>query len=92
MPVEKVEQLEELVSYTLQCLENFYSENCQLELRVQELEKEKEILLKEYEREKYSLEKLKELEVSHRKLQKNCCTARTKIKNILQKIEKMDFV
>ena len=50
MSVEKVKQLEELVSSGLRCLENFYNENCRLEERVRELEKEKEALSKENER------------------------------------------
>jgi hypothetical protein len=35
---------------------------------------------------------MKQLEISRRKLKKNGSTARIKIKNVLQKIEKMDFV
>ena len=91
MSVEKVKQLEELVSSGLRCLENFYNENCRLEERVRELEKEKVMLLKENGRAKSSLDKVNQLEVSLRKLTKDCSTSRTKIKNILQKINKMDL-
>jgi len=38
------------------------------------------------------LEKMKQLEAARRKLKKDGSTARIKIKNVLQKIEKMDFV
>ena len=92
MPAEKIKQLEELVSSVLRCLDNFYSENRRLEQRVQVLEKEKATSSKEIDRAKDSLEKIKQLEVSRRKLKKDGSTARIKIKNVLQKIEKMDFV
>jgi hypothetical protein len=35
---------------------------------------------------------LKQLEVSRRKLEKDNSAVRIKVKNVLQKIEKMDFV
>ena len=92
MSTEKIKQLEELVSSVLQCLDNLYSENHLLKQRVQELEKEKETSSKEKERAKDSLEKVKQLEVSRRKLEKDSAVVRTKVKNVLQKIEKMDFV
>ena len=92
MPAEKIKQLEELVSSVLRCLDDFYSENSQLEQRIQVLEKEKATSSKENDRAKDSLEKIKQLEVSRRKLKKDGSTARIKIKNVLQKIEKMDFV
>ena len=92
MPADKIKQLEELVSCVLQNLDNFYSENSQLKQRIKVLEKEKAASSKENDRAKGSLEKMKQLEVSLRKLKKDGSTARMKIKNVLQKIEKMDFV
>ena len=92
MSVEKVKQLEELVSSGLRCLESFYNENSRLEDRVRELEKEKERLSKENERAKSSLDKVNQLEVSLSKLKKDCSTSRAKIKNVLQKIHRMDFI
>ena len=92
MPADKIKQLEELVSCVLQNLENFYSENSRLKQLIQILEKEKAASSKENDRAKDSLEKMNQLEVSRRKLKKNGSTARIKIKNVLQKIEKMDFV
>ena len=92
MSAEKIKQLEELVSSVLLSLDNFYSENSRLEQRIQVLEKEKTASSKENDRAKDSLEKMNQLEVSRRKLKKNGSTARIKIKNVLQKIEKMDFV
>ena len=92
MSAEKIKQLEELVSSVLQSLDNFYSENSQLKQRIQVLEKEKATSSKENDRAKDSLEKMKQLEVSRRNLKKDGSTARIKIKNVLQKIEKMDFV
>mgnify|MGYP001138552837 CR=1 FL=1 len=92
MSAEKIKQLEELVSSVLQCLDDFYSENSRLEQQIQVLEKEKATSSKENDRAKDSLEKIKQLEVSRRKLKKDGSTARIKIKNVLQKIEKMDFV
>ena len=92
MSAEKIKQLEELVSSILRCLDDFYSKNSRLEQRIQVLEKEKATSSKENDRAKDSLEKMKQLEVSRRKLKKNGSTARIKIKNVLQKIEKMDFV
>ena len=92
MSAEKIKQLEELVSSVLWCLDDFYSENSRLEQRIQVLEKEKATSSKEIDRAKDSLEKIKQLEVSRRKLKKDGSTARIKIKNVLQKIEKMDFV
>ena len=81
MPAEKIKQLEELVSSVLQSLDVFYSENSRLKQQIQVLEKEKAASSKENDRAKDSLDKIKQLEVSRRK-----------IKNVLQKIEKMDFV
>ena len=92
MSTEKIKQLEELVSSVLRCLDNLYSENRRLEERVQELAKEKETSSKENEMAKDSIEKVKQLEVSHRKLEKDSSVVRIKVKNVLQKIEKMDFV
>ena len=92
MSAEKIKQLEELVSSVLRRLDNFCSENSQLEQRIQVLEKEKATSSKENDRAKDSSEKMKQLEVSCRKLEKEGSTARIKIKNVLQKIEKMDFV
>ena len=92
MSAEKIKQLEELVSSVLQSLDNFYSENSQLKQRIQVLEKEKATSSKENDRAKDLLKKMKQLEVSRRKLKKDGSTARIKIKNVLQKIEKMDFV
>jgi len=92
MPAEKIKRLEELVSSVLQSLDNLYSENSRLEQRIQVLEKEKAASSKENDRAKDSLEKMEQLEVFRRKLKKDGATARIKIKNVLQKIEKMDFV
>ena len=92
MSTEKIKQLEELVSSVLQCLDDLYSENRRLKQRVQELEREKKASSKENERAKESLEKMKQLEVSRRKLEKDSSTVRIKVKNVLRKIEKMDFV
>ena len=92
MPAEKIKQLEELVSSVLQSLDIFYSENSRLKKRIQVLEKEKAASSKENDRAKDSLEKMKQLEVSRRKLKKDGSTARIRIKNVLKKIEKMDFV
>ena len=92
MPAEKIKQLEELVSSVLQSLDVFYSENSRLKQRIQVLEKEKAASSKENARAKDSLEKMKQLEVFRHKLKKDGSTARIKIKNILQKIDKIDFV
>ena len=92
MSAEKIKQLEELVSSVLQCLDNLYSENRRLGERVQELAKEKETSSKENERAKDSIEKVKQLEVSHRKLEKDSSVVSIKVKKVLQKIEKMNFV
>ena len=92
MSAEKIKQLEELVSSALRRLDDFYFENSRLEQRIQVLEKEKATSSKENDRAKYLLEKMKQLEASRRKLKKDGSTARIKIKNVLQKIEKMDFV
>ena len=92
MPTDKIKQLEKLVSSVLQNLDNFYSENSRLKQQIQVLEKEKAASSKENDRVKGLLEKMKQLEVSRRKLKKDRSTGRIKIKNVLQKIEKMDFV
>ena len=92
MPADKIKQLEELVSSVLRCLDDFYSANSRLEQRIQVLEKEKTTSSKENDRAKDLLEKMKQLEASRHKLKKDGSTARIKIKNVLQKIEKMDFV
>ena len=92
MPAEKIKQLEELVSSVLQSLDYFCSENSRLKKRIQVLEKEKAASSKENDRAKDSLEKIEQLEISRRKLKKDGSAARIKVKNVLQKIEKMDFV
>ena len=92
MSTEKIKQLEELICSVLDCLDKFYLENRRLEQRVEELEKEKEASFKANERAKDSLEKLNQLKVSRRKLEKDSSAVRIKVKNILQKVEKMDFV
>ena len=92
MPTKKIRQLEELVSSAARCLDNLDSENRRLKQRVKELENEKETSSKGNERAKDSLEKMKQLEVYRRKLEKDSSVIRIKVKNVLQKIEKMDFV
>ncbi len=92
MSAEKIKQLEELVFSVLRRLDDFYSENSRLEQRIQVLEKEKAASSKENDRAKDSLEKMEQLEISRRKLKKDGSAARIKVKNVLQKIEKMDFV
>ncbi len=90
--VDKIEKLEELVASVVEGLNSLHTENIRLGQRVQELEKQKETALKENEKGKDSLEKLKQLEASHRKLEKDRSAVRLKVQNVLQKIEKMDFV
>ncbi len=92
MSIEKIEQLEELVASAVEGLSNLHAENMRLVQRVRELEKEKETALKENEKGKDSLEKLKQLEASHRKLEKDRSEVRIKVQNVLQKIKKMDIV
>jgi hypothetical protein len=92
MSTKKIKQLEELVNSALDCLEKLYLENRHLEQRVKELEKEKEASSNANQRANDSLEKLKQLEVSRLKLEKDSSAVRIKVKNVLQKIEKMDFV
>ena len=91
MSTEKIKQLEELVSSAQQYLESLCSGNRRLEQRILELEKEKKIMAIENDRAKDSLEKIKQLESSRQKLEKDCSVARVKVKIALQKIEKMDF-
>ena len=92
MSIEKIKQLEKLVTSVLRRLRNLHSENSRLRQRVRELEKEKEASFKKNEKAKDALWKIEQLEVSCRKLGKDRSTARLKVKNVLQKIEKMDFV
>ena len=92
MPAEKIKQLEELVSSVLQSLDFFCSENSRLKQRIQVLEKEKAASSKENDRAKDSLEKMEQLASSRRKLKEDGSAARFKVKNVLQKIKKMDFV
>jgi len=92
MSVDKIKKLEKLVASAVEGLNALQTENIRLEQRVQELEKQKEIALKENAKDKDSLGKLKQLEVSHRKLEKDRSEVRLKVQNVLQKIEKMDFV
>ena len=92
MPAEKIKHLEKLVSSVLQSLDFFYSENSRLKKRIQVLEKEKAASSKENDRAQDSFEKMEQLEISRRKLKKDGSAARIKVKNVLHKIEKMDFV
>ena len=92
MPAEKIKQLEELVSSVLQSLDIFYSENSRLKQRIQVLEKEKAASSKENDRAEDSLEKMEQLEISRRKLKRDGSAARIKVKYVLEKFEKMDFV
>jgi len=91
MSIEKIERLEELVALTLEMLNNLHAEKISLEQLVRELEKVKKEALKENEKTKGSLEKLKQLKISHRKLEKDRSAVRIKVQNALQKMEKMDF-
>ena len=92
MSVDKIKKLEKLVASAVEGLNALQTENIRLEQRVQELEKQKETALKENEKGKDSLGKLKQLEASHRKLEKDRSEVRIKVQNVLQKIEKMNFV
>ena len=55
------------------------------------MEKEKKVALRENEKAKDSLEKLKQLKVLHHRLGKDRSSIRLKVQNALQKVEKMDF-
>ena len=90
--MEKIKQLEQLVDLTLLLLNNLNLEKNLLEQRVRELEKEQESSFKEHENTKSSQEKIKNLEFSKRKLEKEQSAVRVKVKKALQKLEKMDFV
>ena len=90
--MEKIKQLEQLVDLTLLLLDNLNSEKIHLEQRVSELEKEQEASFKEHEKTKSSQEKIKNLEFSKRKLEKEQSDVRVKVKKALKKLEKMDFV
>ena len=90
--MEKIKQLEQLVDLTLLLLNNLNSEKNYLKQRVRELEKEQESSFKEHENTKSSQEKIKNLEFSKRKLEKEQSAVRVKVKKALQKLEKMDFV
>ena len=92
MSIEKIERLEELVALTLEVLNNLHAEKISLERLVLELEKEKKAALMENEEAKGSLEKLKQLKISNRKLEKDRSTVRLRVKNALHKIDKMDFL
>ena len=92
MSIEKIKQLEKLVTSALRYLNDLHSENYRLEQRIRKLEKEKEVSSKESERAKDSLGKIKQLELSCSKLEKDRSTIRLKVKSVLQKIDKMDFV
>ena len=91
MSIEKIERLEELVALILERLNNLYTEKNSLKQRVRELEKEKKVVLKESKEVEGSLEKFKQLKASHRKLEKDRSAVRLKVRNALQKVEKMDF-
>ena len=91
MFIEKIKRLEELVTFAVEGLNSLHAEKIYLEQRVRELEKEKETVLEEHEKAKGSQERLKELKVSYRKLEKDRSAVRIKVQNALQKIEKMDF-
>jgi hypothetical protein len=90
--MEKIKQLEQLVDLTLLLLNNLHSEKNYLEQRVRELEKKQESSFKEHEETKSSQEKIKNLEFSKCKLEKERSAVRVKVKKALQKLEKMDFV
>ena len=92
MSIEKIECLEQLVTLTLQALNDLHVEKTSLEERIRRLEKEKKVALKENEAARGSLHKLKQLEISHRKLEKDRSVVRLKVKNALHKIEQMDFL
>ena len=91
MSIKKIERLEKLVALTSEMLINLQAEKKTLEQRVRKLENENKAALKQNEEAEGSLEKLKQLKVSHRKLEKDRSTVRLKVQNALQKIEKMDF-
>ena len=57
-----------------------------------ECKKELEASFKEHEKTKSSQEKIKNLEFSKRKLEKERSDVRVKVKKALKKLEKMDFV
>ena len=91
MSIKKIERLKELVALTLEALNNLHAEKVSLEQQVRKLKNEKKSSLKENEKAEGSLEKLKQLKISHRKLEKDRSAVRLKVQNALQKVEKMDF-
>ena len=87
----KIEQLEKIIVSTRETLSGLHAEKKILQERVLELEKENKVALKEKVETEDLLDRLKELKVSHQKLEKDRSAVRQKVQGALQKIEKMDF-
>jgi hypothetical protein len=92
MSVEKIKKLETLVAVIVEGVKGLHEENIRLENRLRELEQEKKRMIAENKIAKETLGTRRQLEASHRKLEKERSAVRLKVKNALQKIEKMDFV
>ena len=92
MAIEKIKKLETLVAVIVEGVKGLHEENTRLENRLRELEREKKGMITENKIAKETLSTRRQLEASHRKLEKERSAVRLKVQNALQKIEKMDFV
>ena len=91
MAFKKIERLEEMIALALEMFNSLDAEIISLNSRIRELESELKLVLKENEKAKISLDKLKQLNFSHRKLENDRSIIRLKVKKALHEIEKMDF-
>ena len=91
MPIEKIKRLGEQVDLILEVLNDLNARKNKLEKQMEELKKESVTTLKENKEAKRSLEKLNELKLLNLKMEKDQSTIRLKVKNVLEKVEKMNF-
>lgn len=92
MNPEKLEKLSRLVTSLLGKSNHLKNEIRRLEERVQELDQEKRAVLEKNQQFLSDLKKLNVLEGSNRKMKEDHSVIRSKVQNILQNLEKMDFV
>ena len=91
MPKPDILQLEERVLSLMEEFRRLKDENMELSLQVEQLTREKESLVEEQSLNQGTKDRLSQLETLDRKNEKNRKVIRTKVKALLENLEKFDL-
>ncbi|MFQ5449388.1 MAG: hypothetical protein ACE5E9_02100 [Nitrospinaceae bacterium] len=89
---EKTEQIEKLVTAVIETLHHLKAENRCLAKKIEALDRENEAILAQNHKALAELDKIRTLENSCRKMEKEKILIRSKVETLLEDLEKIDFI